>query len=156
MNPSNRTEAFRKKRIPKPLTLHSSLFTLMIVSTLTIISGCSDKEKTKSLTEGGMKCGAGKCGSSMVDGSAVLVKKKLNILNQMEKKDPRRDCVLKAKSTKALYNCVRDPKTGRLTITPKEANTTTFKSTVTVEKKAPAKEKNSTMKCQAGKCSGGK
>jgi len=116
MKPSNKIEAFHKKRIPKLLTPHSSLLTLMLVSSLTIITGCSDKEKTKSLTEGGMKCGAGKCGSSMVDGSAVLVKKKLNILNQMDKKDPRRDCVLKAKSTKALYNCVRDPKTGRLTV----------------------------------------
>ncbi len=155
MNLSNKTKAFRKKCIPKLFTLHSSLFTLMIVSTLTIMTGCSDKEKEKSLTEGGMKCGAGKCGSSMVDGSAVLVKKKLNILNQMDKKDPRRDCVLKAKSTKALYNCVRDPDTGRLTITPTEKRNATFSSSISVEKKAPLKEKNSTMKCQAGKCSGG-
>ncbi len=129
---------------------------LSLITITSLFTGCNEKEKTKSLTEGGMKCGAGKCGSSMVDGSAVLVKKKLNILNQMDKKDPRRDCVLKAKSTKALYNCVRDPKTGRLTIKPKETNTTTFKNKITVEKKAPAKEKNATMKCQAGKCSGGK
>jgi len=114
------------------------------MASATIINGCSNKEKEKSLTEGGMKCGAGKCGSSMVDGSAVLVKKKLNILNQMDKKDPRRDCVLKSKSTKALYNCVRDPNTGRLTLAPQ-----TEKS---VEKKVPLKEKNSTMKCQVGKC----
>ncbi len=154
MTLSNPIEAFRKKRIPKLFTLHSSLFTLMIVSTLTIITGCSDKEKEKSLTEGGMKCGAGKCGASMVDGSAVLVKKKLNILNQMDKKDPRRDCVLKSKSTKALYNCVRDPNTGRLTITPKEKNSTTFTNNISTEKKAPKKEKNTQMKCQAGKCSG--
>ena len=156
MNPSNRTEAFRKKRIPKLFTIHYSLFTLMIVTTLTIITGCSDKEKSKSLTEGGMKCGAGKCGSSMVDGSAVLVKKKLNILNQMRKDDYRRTCVLESKSTKALYDCVRDPDTGRLTLKPTETNTSTSQSNITVEKKAPTKEKNGTMKCQAGKCSGGK
>ncbi len=135
-------------------TQRSALSALMLIASV-IITGCSDKEKEKSLTEGGMKCGAGKCGSSMVDGSAVLVKKKLNILNQMDKKDPRKDCVLKSKSTKALYNCVRNPNTGRLTITPTKANTTTFKSTVIPEKKVPVKEKNSTMKCQAGKCSGG-
>ncbi len=102
-----------------------------------------------------MKCGAGKCGSSMVDGSAVLVKKKMNILDQLTKEDKRRDCVLKAKTTKALYNCVRDPKTGRLTV--KETTASTFKSNVDpVEKKAPRKADESTMKCQAGKCTSGK
>ncbi len=137
-------------------TQRSALSALMLIASVTIITGCSDKEKEKSLTEGGMKCGAGKCGSSMVDGSAVLVKKKLNILNQMDKDDYRRTCVLEAKSTKALYNCVRDPDTGRLILKPTETNTSTFQSNITVEKKAPTKEKNSTMKCQAGKCSGGK
>jgi hypothetical protein len=96
-----------------------------------------------------MKCGAGKCGSSMVDGSAVLVKKKMNIVNQLAKEDKRRDCVLKAKTTKALYNCVRDPETGRLTI---EDKSQAFKA---VEKKAPKKEEKAEMKCAAGKCSGG-
>ncbi len=52
----------------------------------------------------------------MANGSTLLVKKKMNILNQMKKDDTRRGCVLKAKTTKALYNCVRNPKTGRLTI----------------------------------------
>jgi len=129
---------------------------LLLITITTLFPGCNEKEKTKSLTEGGMKCGAGKCGSSMVDGSAVLVKKKLNILNQMDKDDYRRTCVLEAKSTKALYNCVRDPDTGRLTLKPTETNTSTFQSSIAVEKKTPTKEKNSTMKCQAGKCSGGK
>ncbi len=129
---------------------------LSLITISTLFTGCNNKEKSKSLTEGGMKCGAGKCGSSMVDGSAVLVKKKLNILNQMDKDDYRRTCVLEAKSTKALYNCVRDPDTGRLTIVPKKTNTTTPKSTVIVVKKALVKEKDGTMKCQAGKCSGGK
>jgi len=81
---------------------------------LALLLGCSDKEKTKSLTQGGMKCGAGKCGASMANGSALLVKKKMNILNQMDKDDDRRDCVLKAKTTKNLYNCVRNIQTGRL------------------------------------------
>ena len=152
MTSPNKIKVFCKKRIPTLLPPTSYLLPLALAI---LITGCSDKEKEKSLTEGGMKCGAGKCGSSIVDGSAVLVKKKLNILNQMDQKDPRRDCVLKSKSTKALYNCVRDPNTGRLTITPKEKNSTTFTNNISVEKKVPEKEKSSQMKCQAGKCSGG-
>jgi hypothetical protein len=110
--------------------------------TLTLLAGCSEKDKTKkSLTEGGMKCGAGKCGASMVDGSAVLVKKKMNILDQLKKDDSRRDCVLKASSTKILYDCVRVTETGRLSTKCSSDNT----------KKIPIKILN-TMKCAAGKC----
>lgn len=136
--------------------MKQSILTLSLLTVTLVMSGCSDKDKEKSLTEDGMKCGAGKCGSSMVDGSAVLVKKKMNILNQMTKKDKRRDCILKAKTTKALYNCVRDPKTGRLTI-QKSSKSTSFESNITVkkEKKAPRKENKSAMKCQAGKYGGG-
>ncbi len=123
------------------------LLSLFVMSLL--LSGCTEKEEKKSLTEGGMKCGAGKCGSSMVDGSAVLVKKKMNIVDQLSKKDKRRDCVLKAKTTKALYNCVRDPETGRLSI---EKKSHTFKA---VEKKIPKKEEKNKMKCATGKCSNG-
>lgn len=121
---------------------------LSLLTITLLLSGCTDKDDKKSLTEGGMKCGAGKCGSSMVDGSAVLVKKKVNIIEQMSKEDKRRDCALKAKTTKALYNCVRDPETGRLTI---EDKSKAFKA---VEKKTPKKEE--AMKCAAGKCSGSK
>ena len=105
---------------------------------LALLSGCNDKEKTKSLTEGGMKCGAGKCGASMANGSALLVKKKMNIVDQMDKNDSRRDCVLKAKTTKELYACVRVASTGRL-------------STKCSTDKVKIKDKK-TMKCQAGKC----
>ena len=77
---------------------------LLITSALALafLLGCSDKEKSKSLTESGMKCGAGKCGASMANGSALLVKKKMNILGQMDENDSRRDCVLKAKNTKKI------------------------------------------------------
>jgi len=78
------------------------------------LSGCSGEKQKESITEGGMKCGPGKCGASMVDGSAVLVKKKMNILNQLKEEDTRRNCVLKATTTKELYACVRVEKTGRL------------------------------------------
>lgn len=113
---------------------------IISLTALLLLAGCSDKEKKKSLTEGGMKCGAGKCGASMVDGSAVLVKKKMNITEQMRKDDPRRECVLKAKTTKALYNCVRVSETGRLS------------TKCSADKVAPKKE-TSEAKCEAGKCS---
>ena len=129
---------------------------LPLLGILLLISNSSAKEKEKSLTEGGMKCGAGKCGSSMVDGSTVLIKKKMNILDQMAQEDQRRDCVLKAKTTKTLYNCVRDPETGRLTIREHQSNTpSSSKTTIEKEKKVPLKESKSSMKCEAGKCGSG-
>ena len=142
-----KTKAFRQKSLPKLLTPHSYLLTLIAASLL--LSGCSDKEKPKSLTEGGMKCGAGKCGSSMANGSALLVKKKMNMLDQMRQDDTRRDCVLKAKTTKVLYDCVRDPETGRMTLKCGAANP--FKKA----KKVPQKVSAAAMKCEAGKCSAG-
>lgn len=111
--------------------------------TLTILSGCGEKQK-ESITEGGMKCGPGKCGASMVDGSAVLVKKKMNILNQMREDDTRRECVLKAASTKELYACVRVLKTGRLSTKCSSDNT-----------KKPPKKEAPAMKCAPGKCGSG-
>jgi len=120
------------------------LFTLTLI-TLALLSGCSEKEKKKSLTEGGMKCGAGKCGSSMVDGSAVLVKKKMNIVDQLDKNDTRKDCVLKATTTKALYACVRVTETGRLSTKCSTDNTQ--------PKMVPKKVSKSTTKCETGKCS---
>ena len=108
--------------------------------TLALLSGCSG-EKKESITEGGMKCGPGKCGASMVDGSAVLVKKKMNILDQLQEDDNRRECVLSATTTKELYNCVRVEETGRLST----------KCSADKTKKAPKKEVPA-MKCEAGKC----
>ncbi len=80
----------------------------------------------------------------MVDGSAILVKKKMNILKQLKEEDNRRDCVLKATSTKALYSCVRVSETGRLSTKCSSDNT----------KNVP-KKKRATMKCEAGKCGSG-
>jgi hypothetical protein len=114
------------------------LLTSVIV--LSIFTACSG-EKKESLTEGGMQCGPGKCGASMVDGSAVLVKKKMNILDQLRDDDDRRTCVLNAMSTKELYNCVRVEKTGRLSTKCASANT----------KNIPKKEVPA-MKCAPGKC----
>ena len=116
-------------------------YLIPILFTVLLLSGCNQKEDKESLTEGGMKCGSGKCGASMVDGSAVLIKKKMNILDQLKEDDSRRDCVLKASSTKILYDCVRSSKTGKLSTKCSADNT----------KKVPTKGV-STMKCEAGKC----
>ena len=113
----------------------------MIITGLLILSGCTEKENRDSITEGGMKCGPGKCGASMVDGSAVLVKKKMNILNQLREDDTRRECVLQSGSTKELYDCVRAEETGRLSTKCSADNT----------KWIPNKEVSS-MKCAPGKC----
>ena len=105
-----------------------------------VLSNCTG-EKKESITEGGMKCGPGKCGASMVDGSAVLIKKKMNILDQLRVDDSRRECVLSSTTTKELYDCVRVAETGRLSTKCASDNT----------KKAPNKEAPA-MKCEAGKC----
>lgn len=113
----------------------------MIGFTTILFSACSVEQQKESITEGGMKCGPGKCGASMVDGSAILVKKKMNILNQLSQDDNRRECVLEAITTKQLYACVRVEATGRLSTKCAAGNT----------KFAP-KKNVSTMKCEAGKC----
>ena len=87
---------------------------ILFINALLLTSCIGENKKEKSLTEGGMKCGAGKCGASMVDGSSLLVSKKMNILDQLKVDDKRRDCVLKAPSTKELYHCVRDEKSTRI------------------------------------------
>lgn len=121
-----------------------STLAITLFITVFLLSGCTDKEKKESLTEGGMKCGPGKCGASMVDGSAILVKKKMNILSQLAEEDTRRDCVLKAMTTKELYACVRVEETGRLSTKCSSDNT----------KQLPKKE-IPPMKCEAGKCGSG-
>lgn len=126
---------------PKLLT---TTLLFVVLASITLLSGCNEKEKTESLTEGGMKCGAGKCGASMVDGSALLVKKKINILNQLTEDDNRRDCVLKAMTTKELYACVRVRETGRLSTKCSSDNSLQI-----------PKKDTSVMKCETGKCDKG-
>ena len=109
---------------------------LILTSLILVLSGCSGEKQKESITEGGMKCGPGKCGASMVDGSSILVKKKMNILNQLKEDDSRRECVLQANTTKELYNCVRNETTGKL-------------SKKCASEKTQSKNE---MKCQAGKC----
>ena len=84
--------------------------TLLILGT----SGCGEKKEESTIP--GMKCGAGKCGSNMFDGNFALTKKKKNILKQMREDDPRKECVIAAKTTKEAYNCVREPDGKKLTM----------------------------------------
>ena len=116
------------------ITLSAMLVTLAF-------AGCSDEKSAKKSTAPGMKCGAGKCGANMFDGNAALVKKKRNILSQMRQNDPRKGCVKGANSTKALYDCVRDPKTKKMTLKCGEG-----KCGSAMQAPKPA------MKCGTGKC----
>jgi len=140
---------------------HTIFLSTLLMLTL-ILSACNNKEKEESITEGGMKCGPGKCGASMVDGSAVLVKKKMNILDQLKEDDTRRECVLAANTTKDLYSCVRVEETGRLstkcsTDNVKQKSEEAMKCEAGkcasgMKKEVPKKVESSAMKCEAGKC----
>jgi hypothetical protein len=115
-----------------------SLFIIMIVI---LLSACMEKkEQNSNSVSMSMKCGAGKCGANMFDGSSALAKKQKNILSQMDDNDRRKDCVIGAKTTKDVYNCVRDD-SGKMRLkcgVSNEVNT------------MPTKETK--MKCGAGKC----
>ena len=123
----------------KTLSITASALLLLLS-----FSACSDDKGAKKSSAPGMKCGAGKCGANMFDGNAALVKKKKNILKQMRENDPRKGCVKGAKSTKALYDCVRDPKTKKMTLKCGEG-----KCGTAMQAPKPA------MKCGVGKCGSG-
>ena len=110
---------------------------IILVFILLFLNGCDfkDVEEGKKIPSSGMKCGAGKCGANMFDGNSALAKKKKNILGQMKENDTRKDCVIDAKTTKAVYDCIRDEKTNKLTT-----------------KCGADKCGGSSMKCGAGKC----
>ena len=113
---------------------------------LLLLSACSDTQKEpKGSASSGMKCGAGKCGANMFDGKGALSKKKKNILRQMRESDPRKECVIAAKTTKEAYECVRSPETKKLSLKCGVGKCGTAKE----QKKMP------TMKCGAGKCGSG-
>jgi len=123
---------------------------LIFMTTLLLVlgTGCNsrdDSAKEHRPAADGMKCGAGKCGANMFDGSMALVKKKANIVRQMRKDDPRRDCVASASTTKEVYDCVRDPKTGKMS---KKCGV--GKCGADMSKLEP--KKAAAMRCGAGKC----
>lgn len=117
----------------------------MLVSSLAILvlGACSNEEPKKSDNKVmDMKCGAGKCGANMFDGNTALAKKKKNILSQMREDDPRKECVIGAKTTKATYDCVRDPKGKKLIMKCGVGKCGSEKD----------RAKEPEMKCGAGKC----
>ena len=119
---------------------------ILSITLLLLLSGCSDEKKVpEGSASSGMKCGAGKCGANMFDGKGALAKKKKNILRQMRDNDPRKECVIGAKTTKEAYKCVRSPETNKMTLKCGEGKCGNAKD----QKKMPA------MKCGAGKCGAG-
>jgi len=118
---------------------------LLSMILLLALSACSDTDKDANAKKApGMKCGAGKCGANMFDGKGALAKKKKNILSQMRENDPRKECVINAKTTKEAYNCVRSPQSGKMSLKCGAGKCGTDKE----QKKMPA------MKCGTGKCGG--
>ncbi len=117
----------------------------LLIIFMVFFVACGDKKEETSSAPG-MKCGAGKCGANMFDGNSALAKKKKNILSQMRKDDPRKDCVAKATTTKATYNCVREPGGEKLTM---KCGVGKCGAGVSVPK---VKKKESSMKCGTGKC----
>jgi uncharacterized low-complexity protein len=118
-----------------------------------MINGCDFKEveEGKAAPKSAMKCGAGKCGASMIEEGSALDDKKANILSQMDEGDSRADCVINAKTTKDAYDCVRS----------KDGKTLTTKCGVDASKNQPAMKCGAgkcgpAMKCGAGKCGAGK
>ncbi|MCW9026852.1 MAG: hypothetical protein OQJ77_06000, partial [Thiovulaceae bacterium] len=74
------------------------------------------------------------------DGNSALDKKKKNILSQMREDDTRKSCVISAKTTKELYDCVREKDGKRLTTKCGDTNA------------QPTMQSDSAMKCAPGKC----
>ena len=92
---------------------------LLVMSCLLLSFSACTEEKIPKGTQAKAsmsKCGAGKCGANMFDGNVALTKKKKNLLSQMSEDDKRRDCVKKSKTTKDAYDCVRHPKTKKLSL----------------------------------------
>ncbi|MCF6330618.1 MAG: hypothetical protein L3I99_03615 [Sulfurimonas sp.] len=134
---------------------------LLAIVLVLLISGCEvkDVDKGESSLEGGMKCGAGKCGANMFDGNSALEKKKKNMLEQMRDNDSRKSCVINAKTTKEAYDCVRDKDSGILSVKCGTGKCGTSMTKESAMKCAPGKcggsmEKESVMKCAPGKCGG--
>ena len=136
----------------------TNLLILLLGITLTF-SACTDGEKeAKGSTSSGMKCGAGKCGANMFDGKGALAKKKKNMLSQMRENDPRKECVISAKTTKEAYECVKHEETNKMSLKCGTAKCGVGKCGDALKhdkmmKKNPPKEAPA-MKCGAGKCGG--
>ena len=128
------------------------MYKILIAIALFSFWGCDFKkvEEGNAPKQSAMKCGAGKCGASMIDDNSVLEKKKKNILAQMRSDDTRKKCVQSARTTKTMYDCLRDKNTKRLTKKcASEMKCGAGKCGSAMKKETP---KENTMKCGAGKC----
>lgn len=134
------------KNTKKGTALRTVILMVTAIFMALLATACSDS-KTQTESKSTMKCGAGKCGANMIDGSSALAKKQRNILVQMRDDDPRKSCVLNAETTKALYDCVRDPETGRLS--KKCGNDTKCGGGM---KCGGSMKCGADMKCGSGKC----
>ncbi len=134
-----------------------NLLILLLGLTLSF-SACGDNKDAKESKTPGMKCGAGKCGANMFDGKGALSKKKKNILSQMRDNDPRKTCVIDAKTTKEAYECVKHKETNRMSTKcgTQKCGVGKCGDALKYDKmmKENPKEKEPTMKCGAGKCGG--
>ena len=140
--------------------------TLAASLTVLMAGACSDTKQEQIAP--GMKCGAGKCGANMFDGNSALAKKKKNILGQMRDNDSRKQCVIDAKTTQVVYDCVREPGgkklsmkcgTGKCGTTPKQKaagmKCGAGKCGASMQPTKPEPKKEPAMKCGAGKCGSG-
>ncbi|MDQ7043126.1 MAG: hypothetical protein Q9M34_06290 [Sulfurimonas sp.] len=132
----------------------------LILATLLLgaLVGCSDSKDTKKSKTPGMKCGAGKCGANMFDGKGALAKKKKNMLSQMRENDPRKECVIEAKTAKEAYACVKHKETNKMSTKCGTQKCGVGKCGDALKhdkmmKEKPAKDAPA-MKCGAGKCGG--
>lgn len=123
-------------------------FAALFLATALLLGACSERGGSDNDAMG-MKCGAGKCGANMISGHSALAQKQRTILSQMHKDDPRRGCVLNAPDVAALYDCVRDAKTKRLSA--KCGNDT---NAMNEGMKCGTGKCGAEMKCGAGKCGG--
>ena len=133
-----------------------NLFILLLGITLAF-SACTDSDKdAKESKTPGMKCGAGKCGANMFDGKGALAKKKKNILRQMRENDPRKECVIAAKTAKEAYECVKHKETNKMSLKCGTQKCGVGKCGDALKHAKMMQEKNSSkdsaMKCGAGKC----
>jgi len=94
--------------------MKKAVLSVLVVSVVLGVGGCG-RDSGDHGKGSAMKCGAGKCGANMIDSESVLEKKRADITGQMREDDPRRGCVVKAQNTETLYDCIRDPETGKLT-----------------------------------------
>lgn len=131
---------------------------ILLLGLILSFTACTDDKGASKSTAPDMKCGAGKCGANMFDGKGALAKKKKNILSQMRENDPRKECVITAKTAKEAYACVKHKETNKMSTKcgTQKCGPGKCGDALTHEKmmRENPVEKEPAMKCGAGKCGG--